>query len=209
MDIQDFLTKNLYAVIAIPLIAALIGWITNYIAVKMIFKPRKPIKFLGIKIQGLVPKRQADIARSLGETIQRDLISHQDVTNVLQGGEITDEVFSFIDKQIDTMLADFLQKNPMLTMFLNDEMLENIKTTFNQHLRSSVPDLLDTLVTKVEGKLDFKQIVEDKINSFDLSKLEEIVYRISSTELKTIEYLGGVLGFIVGLTQVAIMYFTK
>lgn len=209
MSITEIISENLFTIITIPLIAALIGWITNYIAVKMIFRPKKAFNFLGIKIQGLVPKRQTELASSMGEMIQRDLISHSDVNQVLQGEEIRTEVYQFIDTQIDSMLSDFLAKNPMLTMFIQGEMLENIKSSLSAHMTSAVPKLLNSVVGKVESNLDFKKIVEDKINSFDLTKLEDIVYRISSTELKTIEYLGAVLGFIVGLLQVAIMLFTK
>lgn len=209
MTFSDLISQNIITVIAIPLIAALIGWITNYIAVKMIFRPKDPINFLGIKIQGLVPKRQKDLAHSMGETVQRDLISHEDVTKILESDDVKNEVFGFIDIQIDKMISDFIAKNPMLGMFLNDEILGTIKQSLNQNMRTAVPEILGSLVTKVEDNLDFKKIVEDKINSFDLTKLEDIVFRIASRELKTIEYLGGILGFVVGLAQVAIMLYTQ
>ena len=61
----------LYA--SFPLIGAIIGWCTNYLAVKMIFRPYKPISFLGLKIHGLIPRRQSDLARSIGETIELKL----------------------------------------------------------------------------------------------------------------------------------------
>ena len=39
-------------------IGAMIGWITNYLAIKMLFRPYKEINILGLKIQGLLPKRK-------------------------------------------------------------------------------------------------------------------------------------------------------
>ena len=44
-------------------------------------------------------------------------------------------------------------------------------------------------------------MVENKINEFDLLKLESIIISISRRELKQIEYLGGLLGFIIGILQ--------
>jgi uncharacterized membrane protein YheB (UPF0754 family) len=61
------------------------------------------------------------------------------------------------------------------------------------------------VVERVEHRLDVSEIVRAKIEAFDLSKLEAIIYEVSARELKTIEILGGVLGFLVGLGQVAIM----
>jgi uncharacterized membrane protein YheB (UPF0754 family) len=60
-------------------------------------------------------------------------------------------------------------------------------------------------VDRVEHKLDVSEIVRTKVEAFDLTKLEAIIHEVSARELKTIEVLGGVLGFLVGLVQVAIM----
>jgi uncharacterized membrane protein YheB (UPF0754 family) len=57
----------------------------------------------------------------------------------------------------------------------------------------------------VESRLDFRKIVYDKIKDFEVSKLESIVFSIASRELKAIEYLGGVLGFLIGLVQVGMI----
>ena len=57
--------------------------------------------------------------------------------------------------------------------------------------------------------MDFQQIVRSKVEAFDLGRLEQIIYDISAKELKTIEYLGGVLGLLVGLAQVGLMLLAK
>ena len=209
---MDYLNKlieaasnNLITVITIPLIAALIGWITNYIAVKMIFRPRRPIKFLGLTILGLIPRRQKELAASIGDVIQRDLISHHDVRNAIQSVDIESSISKLIEEQVDNFLQNFLAKNPLASMFLSGELVAQVKESLVSQMRSVAPSFVDTIMSQAESKLDFKKIVQEKVEGFDLSKLEEIIYRISAKELKTIELLGGILGFIVGLLQVAIM----
>jgi uncharacterized membrane protein YheB (UPF0754 family) len=51
-----------------------------------------------------------------------------------------------------------------------------------------------------------KRIVEEKINSFDLNKLERMIREVSSSELRFIEILGGILGLIIGIFQVGILW---
>jgi uncharacterized membrane protein YheB (UPF0754 family) len=58
-----------------------------------------------------------------------------------------------------------------------------------------------------ETGLDFQKIIEQKILNYDLSKLETIIYSIASHELKAIEYLGGILGFFIGVLQLIIIFF--
>jgi uncharacterized membrane protein YheB (UPF0754 family) len=68
------------------------------------------------------------------------------------------------------------------------------------------PGLIDSLFTAVEEKIDFRKIIQAKIEEFDVSRLESIIYGIASRELKAIEILGGVLGFVVGFIQLGIVF---
>jgi uncharacterized membrane protein YheB (UPF0754 family) len=206
---MDLIYNNLSSVIGIPLMAAFIGWVTTYLAIKMIFKPKRPINILGLKIQGVVPKRQKELAKSMGEMIQRDLLSHHDVTNILQSSDLTDDVLKFIEIQIGVMLTKFIAKNPMISMFLSGDKLKSIQDMLSEEIKGSIPGMMDTMINKVENKLDFAHIVESRVNSFDLTKLEEIVHKIAARELKAIEYLCGVLGFVVGIFQVAVILLTQ
>lgn len=199
--VMSYDTSKILSDLSIPIIAALIGWFTNFIAVKMIFRPRRPYRFFGITFHGLIPRRQREIAESIGETVARDLISHKDVEEVLRGIKIHEEIAPIVANQVD----NFVQRMPMVAMFLQGSMLDQIKTLLTEEIEKAMPSVLDRVVTGVEQNLDFKTVVRTRIEGFDLSKLEEIIYRISSRELKTIEYLGGVLGFIVGLLQLAIV----
>src|SRR5690554_7808184 len=73
---------SLYLKLAvIPLIASLIGWITNVIAIKMIFRPINPVRIpiLNITLQGIIPKRRKTLARSIAEVIDHELVSFGEV----------------------------------------------------------------------------------------------------------------------------------
>ena len=197
---------GIYIVYAcIPIVSALIGWFTNFIAVKMIFRPREPVQFIGFRIQGLIPRRQLDLAHNLGELIERELISHDDIHAVLKSDDVTSATEQLVEQQVDLFLTEKLGTNPMISMFLQGDLAVKIKAMLVEQLCSAIPDFLDTCMSHVEKKLDFKEIVQKKVEQFDYVKLEEIVYRIASKELKTIEILGAVVGFIVGLFQVGLL----
>ena len=85
-------------------IGAMIGWITNYVAIKMLFRPYKEINFGLFKIQGLIPKRKHEIAVSIADTVQKELISLKDVTSSLDGEELEIRMGNMIDKILDEKL---------------------------------------------------------------------------------------------------------
>lgn len=92
--------------IAGPLIGALIGYCTNYIAVKMLFRPRKPV-FLGKKrlpfTPGIIPKRKDDLARALGKAVGDNLLTSNDLMQAVSGDKIkdtvTEEIWSYYQEK--------------------------------------------------------------------------------------------------------------
>jgi uncharacterized membrane protein YheB (UPF0754 family) len=208
--IVDFLTIRMLfmdtpSIILIPTIAALIGWITNFIAIRMLFRPRTPINLGVCTLHGLVPKRQAEIARSIGDVVARDLISHDDITSVLKLPETKGKISSEIEQEIDGFIRGFAEQNPMVGMFLQGEALLKVRSALINQLEERTPRLIEHVITAVEDKVDFQKIVETKVATLELDRLEELINRVASRELRTIELLGGVLGFLVGILQLLVI----
>jgi uncharacterized membrane protein YheB (UPF0754 family) len=175
----------------------------------MLFRPRNPIRVAGLVLHGLVPKRQRQIAERIGALIERDLISHDDIRKVLESPETSAQASQFLSEQVDGFVAKLTMQNPMVGAFLQGPMLDQIKGILSKQIAERFPDFMGRVVERVEERLDIKELVTDKVNAFDLSKLESMIYEVSSRELKTIELLGGVLGFIVGLGQVGLLLVTR
>ena len=197
--------SSLWFLISIPIVSALIGYVTNYIAVAMLFRPHKPVRVIGLRLQGLVPRRQREIAQSLGSMIEHNLFSHADIQEALTTVETSEEASSFLNEQIDIFVQKLAAQNPMIGMFLQGPLLDQVKGLLRDQMAEKFPALLERVVEKAEHRLDVSEIVRAKIEAFDLTKLEQIIHEVSARELKTIEVLGGVLGFLVGLVQVGFM----
>lgn len=196
---------NLYHLIVIPVISALIGWITNFLAVKMIFRPYKEISILGFKLQGLLPKRKSDLAEKIGETVEKELISHDDIKKAVDNPEFHKELTQSVMVGIEKVIKEKLGANPMVAMFLSGETMEMIMGMLSDEIENQVPEFMESMFEKMESKIDFKELVRNKVNDFDMLKLEEIVYDIAAKELKAIEVFGAVLGALVGVVQVALI----
>src|SRR6476660_9559891 len=93
MSIVEDVTRHWYIVFSIPLVAALIGYVTKLVAIKMMFEP---IEFVGVRPyfgwQGIVPRRAARMASIAVDTMTRDLISAQDVVSRLDPDLVAKEI---------------------------------------------------------------------------------------------------------------------
>ena len=193
-------------VYTLPIIAALTGWITNYIAIKMLFHPREKKKILFVEVQGIFPKRQKSLAEKLGKIVANELFSFEDVKGALKDPKNLEGVHQVIDEKLDDFLETrMVESMPMLYVFMSDEMRVKIKETLQAELQLMLPDLIDRFAGRIEEQIDVEKTVYEKVVNFSSDKLEGILYSIMSKEFKFIEILGGVLGFIIGLIQVALL----
>ena len=189
----------------LPVIASLIGWFTNYLAVKMLFHPRIPFRFLGISIQGVFPKRQKQLAEKLGVLVAEELFSIKEVTLKLKELATSEESMELVGKRIEKTIREKLVKSfPMLAMFLTDEMVEKVTNLFKLELQDFLGEYAQDIGNKLEESLDVKELVREKVEAFSSDKLEEILFSIMRKEFRFIEMIGAVLGFLIGCVQVAL-----
>jgi uncharacterized membrane protein YheB (UPF0754 family) len=189
----------------LPVIASLIGWFTNYLAVKMLFHPRIPFHFLGISIQGVFPKRQKQLAEKLGKLVAEELFSIQEVTLKLKELATSEESMDLVGKRIEKTIREKLVKSfPMLAMFLTDDMVEKVTNLFKAELQDFLGESAQDIGNKLEESLDIKELVREKVEAFSSDKLEEILFSIMRKEFRFIEMIGAVLGFLIGCVQVGL-----
>ncbi len=190
----------------LPVIAAFIGWITNYIAVKMLFHPRKPVRLFFFTVQGVFPKRQSALAKKLGEIVSKELLSSEDIKRGFKESVVSPEILKKIDAHIEEIIIDKLPRAiPMLAMVMNPELVKTVKNVFLDNMKETFGSMAGFLGEKVTGNIDIHKIVEEKINNFSSEKLEELIFTIMKKEFQFIELVGAVLGFFIGTVQVLLI----
>jgi uncharacterized membrane protein YheB (UPF0754 family) len=192
----------------LPLIAAATGWLTNWIAVKMLFHPIKPINLLLFTIQGVFPKRQKAMAERLGQIVATELFSIDDIILKMKSAD-NREVLEFVESKLDDFINLKLSTSmPMLAMFLNDDLKNKIKTALLNEIGEVIPGIIDTYANKLQKEINIETIVYDKVINFSSDKMEEVLYSIMKKEFKFIEVLGGILGFFIGVIQLLLVIFS-
>jgi uncharacterized membrane protein YheB (UPF0754 family) len=188
--------------IVLPLIAAFIGWMTNHLAVKMLFHPRREVRFFGLSIQGVFPKRQKDLAQKLGQIVSEELFSVEDIKIHLREKATSDPVHNNIDEAIEGFLTEKLNSyHPMVQLILTPEILERIKKSLRKRVLAGISQLLESFNEDLEKDLDVHSIVQAKVEAFSSDKLEAILHSIMKREFRFIEWVGGLLGLLIGIIQ--------
>ena len=191
--------------VAVPLVGAFIGWITNKLAVKLIFRPHEPLgfSFLPLKIQGVIPKRRYEISKNIGKIVEEELLSINDLTSYMSKPEIKSKIIIMLNGSLKHTIMDRLPD------ILPTGVKGTLANALVAMLSKQLPEQIDSVLSDVSGRLAdevrISQLVEEKINAFDLQEMENMVLEVASRELGHIELMGAVLGFIIGLVQLGIV----
>ena len=192
------------------IISGAIGWITNWVAIKMLFRPHKEINFGLFKIQGLIPKRRAEIGTGIANIIQNELISVKDVISNIDRVEFSKRLNNLIEDVLDKNLKKKVkEKFPLLQMFFSDKVAKDVGNTIKDIVMENQEKIFEIFSNYAEENIDFEVIISDKISNFSLDKLEEIITLLAKKELKHIEVIGAVLGVLIGAIQYFITLIVK
>ena len=193
----------------IPFISAFIGWFTNWIAIKMLFHPRQPKIILGIRFQGIFPKRQKQFAEKLGKLVSEELLSFEDIESKISNPANISKMMPFVETHIDHFLrVKLAEQMPVIGMFIGDKTINQLKEVFITELTSLFPVIMKNYMNNLQEDLDLETIVTQKVAGFSSDKLEQILNAIMAKEFRFVEIIGGVLGFLIGLLQVLLTMLT-
>lgn len=196
----------MYYFIIFPLLGGAIGWVTNYLAIKFLFRPRNPWRIGSFTIQGVIPRRRQELAAAVGEVVSRELLPQDQIAAALSTPDIRRNMAELAGETVARRVASF----PVLRPFpraLRTALAQQVAKTVNREVKSILaaegPDMFDRVLSSV----DLAQLVADELNAMDWDYLETIVYAVAGKELKLIEVMGGVLGSLIGLIQAVVVYF--
>lgn len=136
--VQTFVT-----IFFVVLIAAAIGGFTNYLAIKMLFYPHKPIYIRGKKLPftpGLIPKRRAEIAKSLGRIVAEYLVTSEGVAAVLQRTELKQKLTHSISSWVETRISEEETVSTFIASIVGTAKWEDWQGRLPQHLQQWTED---------------------------------------------------------------------
>ena len=193
---------ELYLILAIPVITALVGWGTNWAAVKMIFYP---VRFVGIgKLgwQGIIYKSAPVLAAGVGDMMGNNLVTAKEMSERLDGEQIADFVDQQLEAEGEPIVAACAETvAPGSWQNMAPAARQTLMAQFRRELRAAVKDTADRVNQTVEQVLDVKELVVHALSGENAGVLANLMKTMAAQELKFIEYYGGIFGLVIGIIE--------
>lgn len=191
---------------SLPLIAAFNGWFTTYVGIRMLFRPRRPVRLFGFSYQAPLPKRQAEIAQRVGTIVEEELLNYGDLRNEVVTAEFQAQLVRTVYRQTLTALKEKRERLPGLTRpLMADTVLRKVSRLMAREVEARLPELVAQAFALMADHVSIEGLVSRKVAAFELEKLEEVVLSLAKRELRLIELFCGAMGFVIGLVQMVLM----
>lgn len=191
----------------VPLVGALIGWVTNLLAVRLLFRPYKPYRFLKLTVQGVLPKRRYELARSVGRVIEKEILSLDDILQHLRERGVPERTVALLREAVRG--AVFEKIPAWVPVAVKRPLAEAVSDLVRERLPVLIDWLVESFGDTLKREVSLARLVEEKLNTFPLEDLEKVVFEVASREIRHIEVMGAVLGFLIGVGQVGFLFLLK
>ncbi|MGL5677647.1 MAG: DUF445 domain-containing protein [Cellulosilyticaceae bacterium] len=120
-----------------PIVGGIIGYITNSIAIKMLFRPLKPIYVCGKRLPftpGMIPREQERIAKTIGEVVGRELIDEATLREHLLSQEMVVKLEAAVDEWVNTYKTSEATVEEALDSVLGESTIKMLGNTIEEGL---------------------------------------------------------------------------
>ena len=173
-----------------PAVGALIGALTNHLAIRMLFRPFRPWTLGGWRVPftpGVIPRKRAELATRIAATFEEHLISGRHLHQMITGSRMAE----LLDEKVDGFIA---------SLGVVGGMLRGFKPAVVEKLASALEEVANRAL-EPGGPLDVGKLIEDRVNAMDLRDLERMILQVTRTQLRHITVFGGILGALIGVVQ--------
>ncbi len=176
----------------IPIVTAIAGWLAIFLAVKLLFRR-------------ILPKQQPLIASKLGQLVATQLFSFDAIRAKLSEPEKIKAIMPFVETHLDHFLREKLPKAmPVLSMFIGDSTISQIKGTLVDELNTLFPKIIDQYLQNAQQEFDMEKIVTRKVNEISVAEIEKAVQANMGKELAMLSGFGALVGLLTGLVYLGI-----
>lgn len=187
------------------LVGGVIGYFTNYIAVKMLFRPRKEIRLFGRVLPftpGVIPKRRGDLARAVGSAVSETLIGKDELTEMLTGEKMQNAFANGVSSALDDLVRE-KSINEALNALAGEETVSAAREKILARIQARIAERLNqmdlghaiadaaakTVLSRLQGSMFGLFITPEKIASFTNPLADQITDYISGDGMQQISAL--------------------
>jgi len=197
-------TQNVWVM---PLFGGFTGWFTDWLALKMIFNPKMPTKYLGLfEWQGLFLKRRMEVSKEYGRLIAAEIVTPKNIIDAVLRGPLSDRLFGMVQKQVQRVVDEQAGvAKPLVVFAVGSSKYQEMKRMVSQEIMKRLPDTMKHVEKYAGEAMDLENLLATKMQTLTVEEFENLLHPAFEQDEWILIAVGAVLGFLVGELQVHVM----
>jgi uncharacterized membrane protein YheB (UPF0754 family) len=190
-----------------PLFGAFTGWFTDWLALKMIFRPQQPTRYLWLfEWQGLFLRRRREVAAEYGALIASEIITPRNVLEAVLKGPLSDRLYGMVQKNVQRMVDEQAGlTRPIVVLAVGSARFQAMKKLVTEKLMEHLPDTLVHAEKYAGDAMDLENTLRVKMQELSEDEFEQLIRPAFQQDEWILIAVGAALGFLVGEMQVFVM----
>ncbi|GAC13586.1 DUF445 domain-containing protein [Aliiglaciecola lipolytica] len=186
----------------LPLGGLIVGYATNWIAIKIIFEPKKPIRLFGITFQGMFLKRQKEVSEVYSDIIEKKLINSKNITDIVLHGSGSAQLLELIELHVNDAIERYVAiAQPYFALGVGSEKYYKMKELAVQLIFDSSDKYLQYAHDYANGALQVGDDLCARMQMLSPEEFEGVLRPAYQADEWKLILVGAVLGMIAGFMQ--------
>lgn len=190
-----------------PAFGLVVGWFTDWLALKMIFNPKRPVHLFGFEIQGLFLHRRNEVAADYGALIADEIITPRRVIEAILRGPLSDRVFAMIRREVQAAMdrsAGGLAR-PFIMVTIGSARYQQMKATIAAKIMERLPETMRYVEDYARDTMDIRNLLREKMQQLDDRQFERLIRPAFEQDEWILIAVGAALGFVMGEMQALVL----
>jgi len=182
-----------------------VGYVTNWVALKLVFHPRQPVGFGPFTVQGLFHKRQTEVARAFGDTVANKVLNADNIVSSVKGTPGEERMNEIVERRVGELIAKY-EEHPMASMVLPESERPALRAELLERIRNEWPKPGGFFHTFAGESVDLQGELERRMASLDRESYEGVLRPAFQQDEWKLIVAGAVLGTVAGVLQLVFIF---
>jgi uncharacterized membrane protein YheB (UPF0754 family) len=190
----------------LPLTGLIVGWATNWIALKMVFRPQEPRGKGPFRWQGLFHRRQAEVSLAYAEFFSTRVLHPEALIGAIIRGPASDRIVQLIQRSVAQAVDQASgPARPLIQLAVGTEEWKALKLAVSARIVTLIPTELSRVHDYAEQALDLQESLRGRLVGLPPDEFEQVLRPVFQEEEGTLITVGALLGLCAGVLQWAMV----
>lgn len=187
----------------LPAAGFVVGYLTNILALRLIFSPRQPTQVGPFKLQGMFLRRQMEVSEAYARMITDQIVNMDNLMQSIFHGPMTDRLLDIVQKHVQQSVESYAGlAEPIIRLVVGSKDYEHIKSLISENIVESVPSgpVMD-IREYAEEAMDIERTLRTRLQELPPEQFEGLLRPVFQEDEWKLILVGAVLGLAAGFAQ--------